>query len=117
MGGPKAGKTTLAEAVRGDRSLLASDALQGLGWSEASLAASSWFDRPGPFFAEGTAVVRAARKWLERSEGIPFDLAIYLAEPVVARSRGQHVMAVGIETIWRGIEPELRRRGVEIIEF
>lgn len=116
-GGPRAGKSTLAEALKGDRALLASDHLRGLGWSEASEAASFWFDRPGSFLAEGVAMPRALRKWLARTPDLqPADLILFINDPVVARSRGQHVMALGVETVWREIEPELRARGVEIIE-
>ncbi len=61
---------------------------------------------------------RALRKWLARTPaGQPAELAIWINEPVVARSRGQHVMALGTETVWCEIALELRRRGVEIIEM
>jgi hypothetical protein len=60
---------------------------------------------------------RAIRKWLLRQpEGVPADLVVFLGHPVVARSRGQHVMALGCETVWKEILPELRRRGTNIIE-
>lgn len=60
---------------------------------------------------------RAIRKWLLRNrEGVPADLVVFLGFPVVARSRGQHVMAMGCETVWNEILPDLRRRGANIIE-
>jgi len=60
---------------------------------------------------------RALRKWLERNPiGSPADLVVWLNEPVVARSRGQHVMALGCETVWREIFPELRARATQVLE-
>jgi hypothetical protein len=116
-GGPKAGKTTLADTIRGERTMRGSDELIGLGWSEASLAASKWFDEPGRWILEGAAMARALRKWLAaHPEGVPCDLIVWLNQPVVARSRGQHVMALGCETVWREIRPELEKRGQEILE-
>lgn len=95
----------------------ATDELISLGWSESSLAASFWFDEPGPWVCEGVAVPRALRKWLERNDGVPADIIVFITEPVVARSRGQHVMALGCATVWREIRPELVRRGAHLIEF
>lgn len=60
---------------------------------------------------------RALRKWLARnSAGSPADLILWLQHPVVARSRGQHVMALGCETVWNEILPELKARGTTILE-
>lgn len=94
-----------------------SDDLKDLGWSESSLAASYWFDEPGVWLCEGVTMPRALRKWLARNtEGCPADLIVWLNEPVVARSRGQHVMALGCATVWEEIRPELVRRGQDILE-
>lgn len=95
-----------------------SDELIGLGWSESSLAASHWFDEPGPWVIEGVVVARALRKWLTRHPvGKPCDLALWLNMPVVARTSGQHIMALGCETVWNEILPDLRDRGVHVIEL
>jgi hypothetical protein len=95
-----------------------SDELIGLGWSESSQAASLWFDEPGRWIAEGVAMARALRKWLARNAaGAPADLIVWINEPVVARSRGQHVMALGCQTVWSEIRDELLNRGQRIIEI
>ena len=61
---------------------------------------------------------RALRKWLARNpEGVPADLIVHLNEPVVHRSPGQHVMALGCLTVWNEIKPALVERGVRIVEF
>jgi hypothetical protein len=116
-GGPRAGKSHLTSRLAGERfTVHGSDELARLEWSDSSLAASLWLDQPGPWICEGVAMVRALRKWLERSGGAPADLIIWLNEPVVARSRGQHVMALGCETIWKEIRPELAARNARILE-
>ena len=95
-----------------------SDELISLGWSESSEAASLWFDEPGRWLVEGATMPRAIRKWLARnSAGCPADLIVYVNEPVVARTRGQHIMALGCETVWREIAPELSKRGQSIVEI
>ena len=89
----------------------------GLEWSEASLAASHWFDAPGPWICEGVAMCRALRKWLARNtEGMPCDVALWLAFPVAERVAGQFTMALGCETVWNQVAPELRNRGVTVLE-
>lgn len=69
------GKTTLAkEMVRGGRDFFkvrCTDDLIHLGWSEASEAASHWFDEPGELIIEGIAVPRALRKWRARNPDQP----------------------------------------------
>lgn len=115
-GGPRCGKSVLSGKL-GITPVFGSDKLIGLGWSEASLAASRWLDEPGPWVAEGVAMPRALRKWLARNPvGNPADLVVWLGQPVVARVAGQESMAAGCLTVWREIRPELFRRGVRIRE-
>jgi len=120
-GGPQAGKTTLVSHLaraNPDAKVRGSDELIGLGWSESSEAASHWFDEPGSWICEGAAMPRALRKWLARNpEGAPADLIVWVNEPVVARSRGQHVMALGCQTVWNEIRTELTERGQRVLEF
>lgn len=119
-GGPQAGKTTLADSIFRDwLTIHRSDDLKGYMWSEASLVASTWLDEPGPWICEGVAMPRALRKWLARNPGDskPADKILWLGEPVAPRSRGQHAMALGCDTVFRKILPELEQRGVEILEF
>ena len=117
-GGPRVGKSTLAKALGSNTTpIYGTDDLIGLGWSEASLMASTWFDRPGPWIAEGVAIGRALRKWLARNpNGAPCDAALWLTHPVQPRVRGQHVMALGCASVWSEIRETLRIRGVKVIE-
>lgn len=63
-------------------------------------------------------MARALRKWLLRNPrgGKPADLIVVLRMPVEDRIPEQDAMARGVETVWRQIEPELRRRGVTILQ-
>lgn len=136
LGGPKTGKTTLAEAsfeahdwphdvpdCDGCGTLRHTDDLieqcKHLGkdaWSEASRIASTWLDEPGPWIIEGVAMARALRKWREAHPGEPppVDRVIRLTTPHVELSKGQAAMAKGEETVWREIEPWLSEHGVHI---
>jgi hypothetical protein len=117
-GGPRAGKSTLARAIAGKHRIHNGEELVGIDWSAGSLTASLWLSEPGPWICENVAMARALRKWLERNpEGLPADIIIQLQEPVVERSRGQHVMALGCLTVWNQIKPELEARGARILEF
>lgn len=118
VGGPRAGKTTLAFALsRGYRiPVHGTDELRALKWSESSLVASTWFDRPGPWICEGVVIPRAVRKWLAANpEGKPADIAIWVNRPVSLRVRGQEAMAKGCETVWDELLPELVVRGVRVL--
>ena len=128
-GGPRTGKTTIAEEMAlagvpldptfrshsGPLTVRHTDDLIGVGWSEASAAVALWFDAPGPWIVEGVAAVRALRKWLAANpDGKPCDVVYWLSEPVVERTPGQISMANGCDTVWRGIVEDLRARGVDI---
>lgn len=113
-GGPKTGKTTLAKRMGRHFS---TDDLMDKGWSEASEAASHWFDGKGPLVVEGVAVPRALRKWLARNpEGKPVDRVIYLKKPHRTLTKGQNTMLKGVATVFAEIRPELEKRGVEVDE-
>lgn len=122
-GGPRTGKTTLAEKLSAQHETcygvfcpridgplrdgkrcgepLHTDDLIPLGWSEASQAASLWLDAPGPWIIEGVAVSRALRKWRDAHPGEPppVDRVIYLTEPREALTPGQLTMAKGVATV------------------
>ena len=86
-------------------------------WSAGSALASTWLDEPGPWICENVAMARALRKWLKRNPtGKPADLVVNLTLPVEPRTPGQDGMAVGCETVMREILPELRRRGVTVLQ-
>lgn len=112
-GGPKTGKTTLANTMSAD--VLHTDDLIGLGWVSARDAIAARLGPDAPAVIEGVQAVRGLRQWLrEHPEGRPCDELIWLERPKVARTEGQAIMARGIETVLREIEPELLRRGVRI---
>jgi hypothetical protein len=108
IGWPGTGKTTLANEMGGGRS---TDDLIHLGWSEASEAASYWFDEPGPWIIEGVAVPRALRKWRERNpdQPPPCDKIINLTTQRRDLSNGAVSMGKGIDKvlseIWSWIKP------------
>lgn len=117
VGGPRTGKTTLAQTRLSDgfRVRHADDLKDTHEWSAASEEVARWLGEPGPWVVEGVAVVRGLRKWLAANpEGRPADVVAYLERPLVELSRGQAAMAKGTATIWAGVWPELLRRGVEV---
>ncbi len=109
-GAPRTGKTTLANSMGANRS---TDEVMDLGWSEASLEVSTWFDAPA-YIIEGVAIPRALRKWKANNpnQSPPVDKIIILTEPFEALNDGQMRMGKGMDTVWREIEPWLD--GVEV---
>lgn len=98
IGWPGTGKTTLANEMGGGRS---TDDLIHLGWSEASEAASYWFDEPGPWVIEGVAIPRALRKWRERNpdKAPPVDVVINLTTRYRDLAPGAIAMGKGIDKV------------------
>ena len=117
-GSPKAGKTTYTETLPGI--VKHTDDLIELGWSEASEAASLWFDDYEIDVIEGVAVPRALRKWLERNKentNKPIDKVFYFYEPFIELSDGQDRMRKGNVTVWKQVKKDLEQRGVIIQEY
>lgn len=134
-GGPRTGKTTLAESmalagVSANATFSATvtptlrhtddliEQTKHLGkdaWSAASLIASGWLDEPGPWIIEGVAASRALRKWRDQhpEEPPPVDRVIYLSETHQPLAKGQETMAKGVRTVHDEIEPWLRKHGVQ----
>lgn len=109
-GGPKTGKTTLANTYH-ECLIRHTDDLVDLNWNAQSDEIVHWLDEPGPWVIEGAAVVRALRKWLRsHPEGLPFDQLIYLTKPMIESTYWQRVMAKGAHTIWNEIEPVINQR-------
>lgn len=119
-GGPRAGKSTLAARAseRYGRPVHGTDNLvEDNDWSGASKKAAEWFDRDGEWIIEGTATPRALRKWLAANPGKALDATVvYIAEPKLKLSAGQATMTAGVKKVWAEIQPELKRRGVKILE-
>lgn len=117
VGGPKTGKTTLADKMGKQTGVrvLHTDSVMALGWSEASERVAGWFDLSGPLLVEGVAVARGLRKWLaSHPDGKPCDRVLWLSVAHEELKPGQAAMAKGVETVLREITPELKKRGVEV---
>lgn len=117
---PDETRRRLVDEARGNGLLAGvrhTDNLIDLGWSEASEAASHWFDDPEVRIVEGVAVLRALRKWLARNPtGQPCQRLLYLRKvyvPLVGRQKG---LATQIENMFWQLRPQLEARGVEIEE-
>jgi hypothetical protein len=131
-GGPRTGKSTLAETTLGEvigaltgARVYATDNLIGShDWSAASAECARWMaETPGPWIVEGVTAVRGLRKWLDANPtGRPCELVIWMSVPVVGRSPGQETMAKGCTTIWmgkdghEGVLARLLDRGVMVEE-
>lgn len=123
VGYPRSGKSSFARAI--GRALrvepIATDQVMGLGWSEASEAASNWFDRKGPLVIEGVAGLRALRKWLLRNsrmrtpQPMPIDRLIFLRRQLDPDSmkRGLVSMSYGIDTTFKKMQHLLGDMPVE----
>ena len=120
-GGPQVGKTTLArELVKGTgRGFHSSDdSVLSLHWTNQSDTVLKWVEADGPWVIEGVPVIRALRKWLRtQPEGKPCDTLYWRFAARTTRTGGQERLAKGCLAVFREVEPELRRRGVEILEF
>lgn len=125
VGGPRTGKTSISKTL-GIGRIRPTDALiETHQWSEVSEEVARWFDEPGRWVIEGTATVRALRKWLARAveaekatdypQAKPCDLVIRTGLPCVELSDGQARMAKAVETIWLEVREELERRGVLVV--
>src|SRR5690348_14855822 len=101
-GGPLTGKTTEAHrlaAERGIANVRSTDEVKDLGWSEASAAASLWFNEPGDWIIEGVAVPRALRKWLAANPHKQFEAdteILVLNKTHKPLSKGQQTMTTGL---------------------
>lgn len=125
-GGPKTGKTTLANRLAdeyGDHTGVTvghtDDLIATHDWSAASLEVSHWLDAPDPWIIEGVAMSRALRKWMKAHPGQkpPIDKLIVLSYPWVERTSGQQSMAVGVDTVQAEIDPMLRKFGILIERY
>jgi adenylate kinase family enzyme len=113
-GWPASGKSRLADELAskfGIQTVYHTDSLvRTHQWSEASEAASFWFDEPGSWIIEGVAVPRALRKWIARhpDDDPPFDQFIIMPVPddkqQAEMKPGQITMGKGHDTVLRGLE-------------
>jgi dephospho-CoA kinase len=108
-GWPGSGKSKLADELAsklGVKPKATDSLIRTHAWSDASEAASFWFDEPGPWVIEGVAVPRALRKWHARhpDEDPPFDQIIVCQPRVDGLKPGQITMGKGHDTVLRGLE-------------
>lgn len=117
VGGPRTGKTTLANLMEQRLSIFArhTDDLIPLGWSQASEAAASWFNEDGGWIIEGVTVPRALRRWLAAhpAQELPIKV-IVLRYPKVQTTPRQKAMAKGVYTVWNEIKSQILNRGAEV---
>lgn len=114
---PRAGKTTLAVEIGkalGHRVRHADDLNQTHSWSDQSREVAAWMEEPGPWVIEGVTVVRAIRKWMNRTGEKPADLVLWASSSYVALDHGQQKFALGCMTVWNQIYTSLRIRGVDV---
>lgn len=122
-GAPKVGKTTLSKKLKADHQCECyhtDDLIGQFEWGKDSEEVSKWFDKPEEnWIVEGVTTVRALRKWLDsHKDGKPCDTIYFRMAPREEyQAKGQHNMAKGIQTVWKSIETELLRRGVQIEQF
>lgn len=122
-GGPRVGKTTLANKLVGSGliggPLRHTDSLIPMfAWSDLSSHVATWFDLQGPWVIEGVAVGRALRKWLQAHPvGAPADIIYWSSQPYIPLIGGKKAMWKGVNTVWNEIKPELLRRNVKVLPF
>lgn len=118
VGGPKAGKTTLALGIAwklGGLRVRHADDLIGVGWSDASaLLADEMLSGASGIF-EGVAIVRALRKALALSGRAPVDALVILPDAHEPLTDAQRAMWLAQGSILAEILPELERRGVRLV--
>jgi len=118
VGGPRAGKTTLALGLGWKLALPVrhADDLIALGWSEASSRlAHEILAADGGGIFEGVSIVRALRKALDESPGRPVDALVILPEAREPLTTEQRAMWRAQGTLLDGILYELGRRGVRVV--
>ena len=121
-GGPRTGKSTAAVrfSERHGIPIRHGDSLIGGGegaWTKASDEFAQWLDEPGNWICEGVVAPRGIRKWLEANPSKKLDATVvWFRAPMVKRSEKQAQMGQACETIWKKVLPELKARGVTVIE-
>ena len=113
-GGPRTGKTTLADSMSSSN-VGHTDELIPLGWSKGSVTVVAWIDNPNLDVIEGVTVLRGLRKWLRLNDaGKPCDKLVYLRGPFEELNRGQAAMTRGCWSVFQQIRPYLQDRGVTV---
>jgi len=117
VGGPKTGKSTLADTL--GLPVRRADQLVGeKAWGEDSAEVARWMNEPGDMVIEGASVVRGLRKWMTQNPGKRMEEVEVrrCVTPHGYRSDGQSRMGKGCDTIWDQIRPDLVRRGARVTD-
>lgn len=114
IGGPRSGKTTLANKLRDSLHLPVvhfDSHIKDYEWSELSEKISEWLDDEGPWIKEGVSGVRGLRKWLRKNpEKLP-DFEIHIMnEPKVEMTPGQARMHKAHSKILQECMDEIKSR-------
>ena len=121
-GGPRTGKSTLAQKLRQELPLTyvshSDDLIGQMEWWAISEKIAS--DMANPDFTanqiwEGVRITHSLRKFLSLYPDKPADKIYRLTSPFVPLSKGQMSMLKSDQTIWSEIKHELVRRGVELL--
>jgi hypothetical protein len=102
LGGPRTGKSTLANSVL-DRPVIRTDDLLHVPWEDIPGLLLEQCTGLGRYLIEGVQIARALRF------GLVVDAILYLDEPRAAQSNGQRSMCKAVATIfadWRVNNPE-----------
>lgn len=112
-GGPKTGKTTLANRLA--RNTLHTDDYIGPDWSSSArvIATMEW---PTDLVIEGMLVPTVLRRRLDLKAGVrPVDVLVLLTVSHQTLTPPQHAMALGLSTHLRLLLPRLRQAGTTIV--
>jgi hypothetical protein len=113
VGGPRCGKTSLAEKL-GKPVLLHTDDLILDSLQESGEAIASWFAQPGPWVIEGVTAIHALLAWLETRAARPCDLVLIMWVPLARLTAAQRRMTEILKSDWAGVPLELIKRGVVV---
>jgi len=117
VGVPQSGKTTMARKLseRG-ANVVHVDSLVTENFSRTRNRIIRLMRDTDGWVIEGVAVLWALKEVLRRDDGtVPAcDRVIWLPSSRVALSAGQSHMAAGLHTVWKKVEPQLRKKGIPV---
>lgn len=131
LGGPRTGKTTYATKLAKQLGVhlgstgKRTEQEDGLVSTDNYMKRANWATLPDviikdlkdreDWVLEGTQAARVLRRWLKQSPDEPkVDKVLVFGKPWVVRTPGQEAMAKGVRTIFRDLEPLLKKAGIEV---
>jgi len=116
-GVPRAGKTWFALQIQKQTGypVVHGDDFIPMGWSEASAEIARRLVSPGPYIVEGVVTIRGLRKALQFGPERPCDVLHWLGDPRETLRPAQSNMGAQDEKRLAEMEPELVRRGVQVL--